>query len=184
MSPLFTVVLMLFVVACVPMKATWLEPQTSEGMVVRHDCHGNVGPPDTIVVERENIKIRVMTTVQENEHRMALTIQLQMPEGVAVTMPFRTLIVTVPNGQEATEPSRLTRYAWKPHYESKEISGEEGRALIGGDYVYHLSFNVSLTAAESIRIQLPSLFVNQKEERFSSVQYSLRTGWYIYPINC
>jgi hypothetical protein len=167
--------------ACYPSKATFFEPSAEGGKVMMDSCHGHVGYPADILFEREGVSV-VIYTRREAE---AISVYLKIPRGISVSFRPNEFIWNNRGETSYLRPYSIETVRFNLPYDKQTIPVAEWQTLEGGPYdAYFVNFKVPIKELNNFSFRVPPLKINEKEINLPPVNFTLASGWYVYPLNC
>lgn len=176
--------LSLLLVGCFPAPETFFEPSAGSGKVIGHDCHGAVGPPDTIRFEKDGVTVYVYTALaQEAASTATLTIFLQLPRDAFVSFQGNDFIYSSTGEDKTLFPEIVEGFTSHP-YTKNNIKRIHDWQVLHGEGLYYMRFILPANEVHTFSFRIPSLLINKQRLDIPTIDFSLNKGWYIYPINC
>ncbi len=169
---------------CFPVHRNFWEPLAEGGKSTRRDCHGHVGPQDSVEFEREGIRI-IAFIDEKDATKSTLVLTLRIPPRVNLAIPSGKLIFRNPKRETnlSLTPYEVLSYDNHPDRQFKPI--EDWSALVGESHrVYFIRFVLPQELDDIFFVFLPIMMVTNADISWPQITFSRTTGWYVYPLNC
>ena len=177
----FTIGTLFLLGACFPSKDIFFEPSAEGGKVMKARCKGHVGYPSYIDFEREGIFIEIGLVLEKE----IMSFYLRIPSGVSVSFRSNEFIWISGSESYPLRPKSIETVTFARPYDKQTIPVDEQQVLQGGPYdAYFMYFDVPIKEVNNFSFLVPPVRINEKEVTLPPIKFILKSGWYIYPINC
>lgn len=162
------------------MYEIYWEPHAEGGKSIKRDCHGRVGPQDTIEFEREGIRATVH--IYEKDASTMILLSLRIPPQVTLKVPSWNLNLTSSMRGANLSLKPIEIYLYDPSSKRHRDPVDDWMVLMGeNNRIYYARFASPAGLGEMV---LPAMTADDTEVTWPHITYSRQSGWYIYPINC
>jgi hypothetical protein len=179
--------------ACVPVFGHFYVPDIDvpEGKVEQPDCHGKVGPADTIRLSYGPTVISIYPEIDyPASGKNKLIVDFGLPEGDRLDAAWDELQATDPSGKLVSETPRIERFYFGSSSDQKLTDIPLGTSLTGETVDktrgtgYEISIDLTKLDAERFILHFPAITLDGKTYPSFDIRYQRQSGFWMEFLNC
>lgn len=191
----------LSILSCIPMSTRYYEPLAKNGKLRQSTCIDKAGPYDKIILSGlQGVTFDLVSRLEE--YGILICITITIPQDVNVSFQDNLFIIkNISSGEEISQKvSSIYPDKYYPMicFDYPTTSKEKGIDIfksLPGKYIYineRLNFNAPYYIyikfdnfkPDQFTLRFPEIKINEEPFQLQEILFKLKSGVFIYPLNC